>query len=91
MPHDMQVRNRSAQELEAGISSQQVRDKEAEMFRTHPELKHVGEQFKGMPALSRKLVQIQAERIQEHLPALQKQARRHLALLNWPALPTIPL
>ena len=69
----MQVRSRTNQELKDGITSLQARDREAKLFRTHPELKHVAIEYKGTPALSSKLVQIQAERIQSHLPALQKQ------------------
>ena len=68
-----QVRSRTAIELAQGMSSQEAREKEAELFRTDPELKDLDEQYKGVPALSRKLVQIQAEHIQIHLPALQKQ------------------
>ncbi len=66
-----------AKELQDGISSLQARDREAELFRTHPELKLVAQEYKGVPALSRKLVQIQAERIQSHLPALQKEVIVH--------------
>ncbi len=73
----LQVRSRTGQELQDGISSLQARDREAELFRTHPELKHVAQEYKGVPALSRKLVQIQAERIQSHLPALQKEVIVH--------------
>ena len=69
----LQVRSRTSKELTDGVSAQQARDKEAELFRTDPELKDVAEEYKGVPALSRKLVQIQAERISSHLPALQKQ------------------
>ncbi|DBA70035.1 TPA: hypothetical protein ACH3X2_012332, partial [Trebouxia sp. C0005] len=54
------------------------RGKEAELFRTHSELKLVAQEYKGVPALSRKLVQIQAERIQSHLPELQKQVNNKL-------------
>ena len=73
----MQVRSRTGQELQDGISSLQARDREAELFRTHSELKLVAQEYKGVPALSRKLVQIQAERIQSHLPALQKEVIVH--------------
>ncbi|DBA97858.1 TPA: hypothetical protein ACH3X3_012722 [Trebouxia sp. C0006] len=72
------VRSRTGQELKDGVSSVQARDKEAELFRTHPELKLVAQEYKGVPALSRKLVQIQAERIQSHLPELQKQVNNKL-------------
>jgi len=72
-----QVRSRTGQELKDGVSSLQARGKEAELFRTHPELKLVAQEYKGVPALSRKLVQIQAERIQSHLPELQKQVMLH--------------
>ena len=77
----MQVRSRTGQELKDGISTAQARDLEAKLFRTHPELKHVAKEFQGVPALSNKLVQIQAERIQSHLPALQKQVTKHSSLL----------
>ena len=77
----MQVRSRTGQELKDGISTMQARGMESKLFRTHPELKHVAKEFQGVPALSNKLVQIQAERIQSHLPALQKQVTKHSNLL----------
>lgn len=67
------MRSRTATELTQGVSSKEAREEEAELFRTHSELKDMANEYKGVPALSRKLVQIQAERIQLHLPALQKQ------------------
>ena len=51
----------------------------------HPELKHIGEEYKGIPALSRKLVQIQDQCIQSHLPTLQKEVTHHDALPQTPA------
>ncbi len=71
------MRSRTGQELKDGVSSVQARGKEAELFRTRPELKLVAQEYKRVPALSRKLVQIQAERIQSHLPELQKQVMLH--------------
>ncbi len=68
-----QVRSRTGQELKDGITSKQACQSEAELFRTHPELKHVGDELKGVPALANKLVQIQSECIQSNLPMLQKQ------------------
>lgn len=78
----LQVRSRTGQELKAGITSLQARDKEAELFENHPELKNVAAEYKGVPALSAKLVQIQAERIQSHLPALQKQVTMQSAAVS---------
>lgn len=69
----MQVRCRTPEELQEGISSEESRDREQRFFREHPELKHIGEEYKGIPALSRKLVQIQDQCIQSHLPTLQKE------------------
>ena len=69
----LQVRCRTPEELQQGISSQESRETEQRFFREHPELKHIDEEYKGIPALSRKLVQIQDQCIQSHLPTLQKE------------------
>ena len=69
----LQVRNRTLAELQQDVSSEQARDIEETFFRQHAELKDIGEEYKGMAALSRKLVQIQDQCIQSHLPALQKE------------------
>ena len=69
----LSVRSRTTQELHDGITCVEARTKEARLFAEHPELQHVAPELKGAPALSQKLVQIQAERIQSHLPELQKQ------------------
>lgn len=73
MCQPLQVRSRTAHELKDGISASQARANEDKLFETHEELKLVAPEYKGIAALSNKLVQIQAERIQSHLPALQKQ------------------
>ena len=69
----LQVRCRTPDELTEGISAEESREREQQFFMGHPELKHLGEEFKGIPALSRKLVQIQDQCIQSHLPTLQKE------------------
>lgn len=70
---NLQVRCRTPEELQQGISSQESRETEQRFFREHAELKHIGEEYKGIPALSRKLVQIPGQYIQSHLPTLQKE------------------
>ncbi|KAL3151207.1 hypothetical protein ABBQ38_013050 [Trebouxia sp. C0009 RCD-2024] len=72
------VRCRTPEELLQGISAQESREREQKFFREHPELKHIGEEYKGIPALSRKLVQIQDQCIQSHLPTLQKEVNLKL-------------
>lgn len=69
------------EELQQGISSQECCEREQRFFREHPELKHIGEEYKGIPALSRKLVQIQDQCIQSHLPTLQKEV---ISSMVWP-------
>ena len=69
----VQVRCRTPEELKEGISCEESREREQRFFKEHPELKHVAEEFKGIPALSRKLVRIQDQCIQSHLPILQKE------------------
>ena len=81
----MQVRCRTPEELQEGISCGESREREQRFFSEHPELKHVGEEFKGIPALSRKLVQIQDQCIQSHLPTLQKEVTPEVKLLSWSA------
>lgn len=68
----MQVRSRTPHELKQGVSAKEARNNEAYFFEHHKELKHVAAEYKGVPALVQKLVQIQAERIQSHLPELKK-------------------
>lgn len=67
------VRNRTATELQQDVSSEQACDMEENFIRQHAELKDIGDEYKGMSALSRKLVQIQDQCIQSHLPILQKE------------------
>ena len=67
------MRCRTPEELQEGISAEESREREQKFFREHAELKHIDDDYKGIPALSRKLVQIQDQCIQSHLPTLQKE------------------
>ncbi|GMH43921.1 hypothetical protein BSKO_11855 [Bryopsis sp. KO-2023] len=67
------VRCRTENETDAGITLEQVRQAEEELFRTHDELKHVDDSCKGVSALLQKLVAVQRGRLISHLPKVLHQ------------------
>ncbi|MES1909396.1 MAG: hypothetical protein MHM6MM_002142 [Cercozoa sp. M6MM] len=66
------VRCRSQSEIEEGVSMDDVRRLEAELFTTRSELKHLQPESKGIPALARLLASLQLRRVQDTMPALAR-------------------
>ena len=77
----LQVRCRTITELQEDISTEESRCREQDFFSSHAELRNIEEEYKGVPALSQKLVQIQDQCIQRHLPELQKEASHHCSYI----------
>ncbi|XP_073057138.1 dynamin-related protein 4C-like [Primulina eburnea] len=68
------VRNRIGDE-----SYDEARDKEAELFETHPLLSNISEGMVGIPVLAQKLVQIQASIIVKCLPDIVRKINNKLS------------
>lgn len=56
-----------------GITLEQSREREAELFRTHKELKLLPQEYKGTDELAKKLAAVQKERINATLPTIRAQ------------------
>ncbi|GMH43911.1 hypothetical protein BSKO_11845 [Bryopsis sp. KO-2023] len=64
------VRCRSQRETEEGMTLKEVEEVERELFTDHPDLRNISASCQGIPALVRKLVAIQRERLIEQLPKI---------------------
>ncbi|CAF1533449.1 unnamed protein product, partial [Rotaria sordida] len=75
------VRNRTPEELEKNISSEEMKQIEANFFNKHPEeFDRVPDEYKGTEQLVKRLVHIQQERIQSTFPELLEQLKKQIRL-----------
>eukprot|EP01135_Chromosphaera_perkinsii_P004520 Nk52_evm14s287 gene=Nk52_evmTU14s287 len=76
------VRNRSQGEIEAEMSHKEAFSRETQFFESCKELQKVPSSMKGSRALSSRLVQLQAERVQSVFPEVAKKIKeRRIELL----------
>lgn len=71
----MQVRNRTPDEVEAGVSAADAREAEAALLDTDPRFSKLTDDQRGIDALVRKLVALQRERVLLCLPKVEEQVR----------------
>ncbi|KAL0236414.1 hypothetical protein GEMRC1_002996 [Eukaryota sp. GEM-RC1] len=59
-----------------------ARDNEARFFSTHPQLKKLGPNVLGVPALAKKLVEVQNQRVAHTFPSIKAKIREELSAVK---------
>lgn len=77
-PSLTQVRNRSSDEVEAGMSAKEARSAEARLFDTDPRFLSLAPEQRGLDALVKKLLDLQLERVLLCLPKVEEQVSFYL-------------
>ncbi|CAF1044035.1 unnamed protein product [Adineta steineri] len=72
------VLNRKQEEIDAGVSFEEMRRREAEFFRTNPAFTDVPQEYLGSQELIKKLVLIQQDRIRCTLPRVIEQVKEKI-------------
>ena len=72
------VLNRKQEEIDAGVSSAEMRQREEEFFRSDPAFINVPKEYLGSQELIKKLVAIQQRRIRSSLPLVIEQVKHRI-------------
>ena len=73
------VRNRTQAEVEADMALSQLQEREAILFREHPDLCQLPAEQRGMPALLAKIAKEQGKRLDAAVPELRAQIKQRIA------------